>query len=130
MNTLLSKRSALFLVLAIILSTAIVRTHSVSNVTACTQSPACTYPNSMPTGTLTTSQYGYPLHYREVVSFVPVNNNEHAPHYAGFASSSVETQGISKVDIVVNIIFWFALLTSLAMFIPLNRTAKSKKSRQ
>jgi hypothetical protein len=113
-------RMLLLLVVAIILSLVVIRSNSRSDVPWCIDSPACTF-EEKPVGKATVRQYGYPLTYRQVQSFEPVNNNADSPDYAGYAEVTTETQRMSTTNIVINVVFWFALLKLLADFIPLRK---------
>lgn len=100
----------IILLVAILAATAVSTWSSLSNVSACVQAPGCVDQDKQPLGKLATHNYGFPATYKQVVTFSPVNSNEKANTYAGYAPATAETKSTSPVDIIANIIFWFALL--------------------
>lgn len=107
------KRFALVLLAAAIVSLAIFRVNSISNVPFCHYSAGCV-PDATPEGKITQQNYGYPLAYRSVQTFNPINNNERAPNYAGYAETKIINESFSLPSIIINIIFWFSLLWLLS----------------
>lgn len=116
------KSHLIILVIAVIASLAVVRTNSMNNVPYCIQSPGCTF-NTQPKGKLTEKRYGFPATYRETVVFRPNNSDQRQPDYAGYASASTEREGFSLPYVLVNIVFWSALLKLIASHVPI-RPAK------
>ena len=114
------------LLVALVPSIGCIRIHSMSNVSFCLYSAGCIEQN--PVGKITTYQYGYPLTYRTTSTFEPLNNNEKVTNYAGYASTSVELQGFSIANIIINIIFWFGLL-GLAADLALKKYPATKQNK-
>ncbi|HSW79555.1 MAG TPA: hypothetical protein VLG47_02140 [Candidatus Saccharimonadales bacterium] len=114
-------------ILAVLFSACIVRWSSVSNVSACVESPGCANIDKQPLGTLSHRMYGYPLAYRSTVTFEPANNNSKSPNYAGYSSASTELEGFSYVNLAVNFIFWFSLLYMIASHLPKSKSKPQPK---
>ena len=96
------RKQIIIMLAAAFLSVGIIRWNYVSNVPPCISSPGC---NSSEIGKLTFRRQGYPLIYREVVTFEP---NSDSP--IKYAISTAEPEGFSTVHIIINIIFWYAVL--------------------
>lgn len=103
----------IMLVIAVLAGTLFVTWNSLSNVSACVQAPGCTNRDLQPLGTMTTRNYGFPAVYKQTVTFKPANNDQRTRNYAGYASASAVTKAMSWPIVLVNVIFWFALLFSL-----------------
>jgi hypothetical protein len=113
------KRNILIsLVIAILASIFVNTWGSISNVSACVQAPGCLQQQDQPIGKLTTKHYGFPAPYKTTVTFEPNNSNEKASNYAGYASASTTTQPVNYVLIIIDIVFWFALLYLVTMHVP------------
>lgn len=82
-----------------------------SNVPVCVDTPDCRYDG--PRGELTITRNGFPAVYHELVTFQPANNKEQGPNYAGYAIASKNRQDLNYLNILFNIIFWYALLDLL-----------------
>lgn len=70
--------------------------------------------------------FGFPVTYRETSVFKPNNSDQNKPNYAGFSSAQSERRGMSKAYILVNIVFWFALLKTIADVIRKYRPKNAK----
>lgn len=125
MNKSAIKKYALLLGLAAVLSLAIIRTHSQDNVPFCINAAGCTFDNQ-PKGQVIVRSFGFPVTYRETSVFKPNNGDQNKPNYAGFSSAQSERRGISKAYILVNIVFWFALLKLLSDVMQKYRSRTSK----
>jgi hypothetical protein len=115
----------IIVIISILAGTLISTWDSSRNVSACVHAPGCIEQSKQPLGTLTTRNYGFPSVYRQYVTFEPINNNEKASNYAGYTSATTNTKSTSVVNIIVNIIFWAALLYAsyhLAMKLKSSRT--------
>ncbi len=121
MTRSLIKKYLIILVIAIIPSVLAIRMHSVDNVPFCIDAAGCGS-NLEPKGKVTDRQYGYPLSYKRSSTFIPKNNKQNAPNYAGYAEATTDQQSISIVNMVINVIFWFALLRTLAELLPAKKT--------
>jgi len=99
----------IFLAVSVVGGALFVTRDSLQNVNACVQAPGCIDQNKQPLGKQTVKSYGFPATYRQVVVFEPTNNKQSDSNYAGYASASAEIKAVKPL-IVVNIIFWFALL--------------------
>ena len=97
----LTKISIFSIVVAIALSVGIVRSTSQTGMPPCWRAPACEYGSEK--GELVTIKQGYPLTYREKQIYKP----EKPIHYA---TAGAEQEGMSIPHILINIIFWYALL--------------------
>src|SRR5437870_4842794 len=95
------KKYLILSALAIVLSVAIVRIHSVSNVPFCINAAGCTFQYE-PKGQVVERQYGYPLTYKKTSTFRPQNNDSTQKNYAGYAGATIEQQRLSIINIVVN----------------------------
>lgn len=89
------------IIVAIGLGTGAMYSKSLSGVPSCMKAPDCRQNNP---GTLSTKKYGYPLAYKEVATFEPMDKTN-------FATASVEVEGISWINIAMNAVFWYALIT-------------------
>lgn len=116
MKTFTAKKIAILLAVSLVLSLGIVRWNTIDNVPFCHYSAGC-QPDVEPQGKITVRNYGYPLEYRQVQIFEPANDNENSPDYAGYAETRVENLQFSLPSLLMNIVFWFALLHLLAQFI-------------
>jgi hypothetical protein len=125
MNAFTAKKLAVVLGLALLLSLAVIRSHSISNVPFCHYAAGCR-PDAQPRGKIATRTYGYPLAYRQVQIFNPANSNEKSRDYAGYAETRVESQAFSLPSVIVNVIFWFALLHLLSRFVRPTKTLVPK----
>lgn len=115
MNTTSAKGLFILIGISLLLSLAIIRWHSVHNVSFCINSAGCR--QEEPKGTITTRTYGFPLAYKQTTSFRPVNNDPKLNNYAGYSETSIENQGFSILSVLINTLFWFGLLHLLATFI-------------
>lgn len=97
-------------VISILAGTLISTWDSLSNVSACVHAPGCIEQDKQPLGTLTTRNYGFPSTYKQDITFEPINSNEKASNYAGYALVTTNTKTTSVINIIVNIIFWAAFL--------------------
>lgn len=114
-----------FIGIAILASTLFITWSSLSDVSACVQSPGCIDQNNQPTGKLTTRNYGFPSTYKQVVSFAPNNNDSSMADYAGYTEAKAVTKSTSIINIFINIIFWFGLLYAIySLFTRLSRSPK------
>lgn len=104
---------SIFAVISILLSTLIITSNSLSNVTACVKSPGCINLDKQPRGKLTIRYYGFPSTYKQTATFYPQNGDERRANYAGYAETRSITKAMSIPNIVINIVFWFALLHTL-----------------
>jgi hypothetical protein len=104
------------LAVAIVASTLITTWSSISNISSCVHAPGCIDQNKQPHGELITRNYGFPSTYKQTVTFNPINNDEKASNYAGYTTASTETKSTSAINIVINIIFWLALLHTCYSF--------------
>ena len=104
------------LLLAVIFSTFIVTSTTTTNVSACVQSPGCVSLQNQPYGKITVDRYGFPVTYRETVTFQPNNSNQKAANYAGYSSASTTTMQASYIDIAISVLFWLSLLHVIAKF--------------
>jgi len=86
-----------------------VRWTTQENVPFCVQSPGCSF-SYEPKGRLRERQQGFPLSYRVVSTFIPAHNKSDDPKYAGYASAQSERQGFSLPYVLMNVLFWTALL--------------------
>ena len=110
------KKKSLYLtmfVVALLASCFIITTSKLTNVSACVQAPGCIEQNHQPKGVLSVNNYGFPVTYKQTVTFSPVNSNEKASNYAGFASASTDTKTTNVLDIIINITFWLGLIYSV-----------------
>ncbi len=121
MNKLL-KTNLIILLIAIVPSVGFVRWNTMNNVPFCVQSAGCSF-DIKPKGAVTERFYGFPATYRMTSVFKPVNNNQNDPNYAGYTSASSEQRGFSKLYILVNIVFWVAVLQFLAKWLPKRKPA-------
>lgn len=120
MKQLLSHRYVIALLLilsAVLISLLTYSTQTISNVPFCIHAAGCNA-GMEPKGTITDRQYGFPASYKRTSTFVPVHNNQSDPKYPGFAESTAEQQPLSIVNIVINSIFWSALLLGLWRLLP------------
>jgi hypothetical protein len=131
-NALFSKKSALSLALAVFMSTVINWSTNIGNVYTCppSSSLACSYPTKLQAGSLNTMNYGYPVDYRKVVSFDPCHSSGQNTYCNASDRSYIGNRGVSAISVVIDVVFWFALFNTIATFMPLNGTVKSKKLRQ
>ncbi len=118
----LFKTNLIILLIAIVPSLAVVRWNTISNVPFCIHSAGCSF-NIMPKGTITERQYGFPVTYRATSIFRPENNNQNDPNYAGYAEAQAERQALILAYVLVNIMFWFALLHLIAKWLPKKKPA-------
>lgn len=98
------------IVISVIAGILINTKQSLNNVSACVRAPGCVEQDKQPIGKLTTNNYGFPATYKQVITFEPANSNEKASNYAGYASASAETKSTSVLHIVINVLFWAAVL--------------------
>ena len=98
------------IIISVIAGTLINTKESLSNVSACVRAPGCIDRDKQPLGKLTTNSYGFPATYKQVITFEPVNSNEKASNYAGYASATAETKSTSILGIVINVLFWAVFL--------------------
>lgn len=101
---MVSRLSNLLFILgaSLLLSVFVFRYNTRSDVPYCIDSPACRGTETK--GTVTRRAYGYPLAYKESVTFSPKDSSQ-----AGYGSASRETD-INYPNVAVNTVFWFALL--------------------
>jgi hypothetical protein len=117
MNVEAAKKSGVIVLVSLALSLLIIRWHSIDNVPFCHYSAGCT-PAATPRGKITVTTYGYPLSYRQVQGFSPSNSSESSPNYTGYAYTRVENLGFSLPSLVMDAVFWFALLSLLSRYVP------------
>jgi hypothetical protein len=103
-----AKKYLIMAAISLALSLGIIRWHSVANISFCQFTAGCRYQD--PKGTITTKIYGYPLAYKQTTSFRPLHNDEKKPDYEGYTETSIETLSFSVPSVLINSLFWFALL--------------------
>jgi hypothetical protein len=79
---------------------------------------------------MTTRNYGFPAVYKQTVTFKPANSDQRTRNYAGYASASAVTKASSWPIILVNVVFWFALLFSLYTLLKKSGISFSKSTAQ
>ncbi|HUP26613.1 MAG TPA: hypothetical protein VM124_03155 [Candidatus Limnocylindrales bacterium] len=120
------KKYLIILAIAFMPSILAFRIHSVDNVPFCIHAAGCSF-NLEPKGKVTERHYGYPLSYKATSTFTLKNNNQSMPNYAGYAEATAEQQALSIVNIVLNVIFWFALLKALAALLPARKLKQPRE---
>lgn len=94
-----------------------------SNVPFCIQAAGCNF-SIEPKGQITEQQYGYPLSYKKTSTFTPEHNNQNDPKYAGYAEATTVQQELNVLNILINVVFWSALLLTIARFLFRKQNAK------
>lgn len=89
---------------------------TVNNVPFCVDSAGCNF-SYEPKGEITDHHYGYPLSYKQTSTFVPEHNNQNDAKYAGYAEATTERQKFNGYNILINTIFWSAILFCVARLI-------------
>jgi hypothetical protein len=113
-----SRIQLLSLIIAIILGAFITRTETRYNTMPCALTAGCGYSNQE-LGNLSTRKQGFPLAYKELVTFQPTQNNR-------YAETSMQLEQDSGPTIIVNTIFWFALLELIRSYYKMFRKPKRK----
>lgn len=119
--------SLLLIISAALLSLVSYSTQAISNVPFCIHAAGC-HAGTEPKGAITDRQYGFPASYKRTSTFVPIHNNQSDPKYPGFAESTAEQQPFSIVSVIVNIIFWSALLFGLWRVLPRKKNGARHES--
>jgi hypothetical protein len=101
MKDIFKKHHLLLLVIAVLLSIGIVRTTERHPVSPCAMEPGCIVTSQI--GTSHTATRGFPLTLHQTNMFKP----EKPIHYA---ETKVETEGFSVPFLIMDVVFWFALL--------------------
>jgi|GEM_PF-2953193 len=91
---------------ALALSLLVIRRDGLANVAPCEMTPGCVSSNTVVRGTFTTVHYGFPVAYRETKIFRPTKN-------ADYQEMRLTQQGVSVSTIILDVIFWYALLELL-----------------
>jgi hypothetical protein len=117
------QRLLISLAVAVVLSLSVSTWGTLENVTACVQAPGCKQIEQQPLGKLTTHHYGFPAPYKSTVTFVPTKNDPSKPHYAGYTSAKSVTQPFNIVMVLIDVVFWTALLYSLLRLLPKKKPA-------
>jgi len=115
MKQLLSRwyiASLLLIISAALLSVLTYSTQTIRNVPFCIHAAGCNA-GMEPKGAITDRQYGFPVSYKRTSTFVPIHYSQNDPKYPGFAESTAEQQPLSVINIMINILFWSALLFGL-----------------
>lgn len=124
MHTFRTKKYLILIAVAVMLSLVTIRWHSQDGVPFCVNSAGCQARETL-RGKVTTTTYGYPAPYRQVVKFNPANTNEASGGYAGYKEARIETQKFSIINLAANILFWFALLHLASRYIwPIKQQAR------
>lgn len=120
MKRFFKMKHLIVLAIALLLSIAPMSWKTLENVPFCIKSAGCN--GSMePKGTVAEYKYGYPLSYRETSTFTPINNDQSSPKYVGYAEATTIRQNFDLLSIVINTIFWYALITSLLKLLPVKK---------
>lgn len=98
---------------------------TVDNVPFCVNAAGCNF-SIEPKGQITDRQYGYPLSYKKTSTFIPEHNDQNDAKYTGYAEATTEQQKLNVLNIIINTIFWSALLFSLTRLILGARSAKQR----
>lgn len=100
---------------------------TVDNVPFCVNSAGCNF-SIQPKGQITDRNYGYPLSYKQTSTFTPEHNDQNDAKYAGYAEATTERQPFSWYNILINTVFWAALLFSITRLISDLKGAKYNNS--
>ncbi len=122
-----TKQVFILIIVSLALSVGINLWHVRDNVPFCLDSPACNL-NMEPKGTITKHYYGYPVNYKAKEIFEPINKDEKKPNYAGFASAETDLQRFNLVNIIINVVFWFALLKLITNLLPIKVVSSKQES--
>ncbi len=119
----IQRTHVLILAAALILSLGIVRHSTRSGVPPCIGTPGCDLSGPV-LGMSNNVKEGYPLTYRERVVFEPTQR-------ADYSSASTELEGFNKTNVLINTLFWYALLTLVVgLFATQQSAPKKKKSKK
>jgi hypothetical protein len=94
------------LVLAIACSLLIIRRDGVQNASPCALTPGCVTENTRLSGTIISTNYGFPVAYRTSQTFRPTQG-------ANYKEMSITQKAVNIPVILIDILFWFALLELL-----------------
>lgn len=96
---------------------------TVNNVPYCVNSAGCDF-SIEPKGQITDRQHGYPLSYKQTSTFLPEHNDQNDAKYAGYAEATTERQPFNGSNILINTVFWSALLFTIFRLISDIKRAK------
>lgn len=114
------RANAILILIAVVLSLVTFRYKSLDNVSPCIITPGCVSQDNT-LGRITIKKQGYPLVYRETITFEPAVQTN-------FAIVKSEPKGMSVTSIGINTIFWYALLFSITTYVkPQIKTKRPKK---
>lgn len=119
MNGITAKRFFIILGLSLVLSLGIVRWHGAANVPFCIYTAGCrgdeTIGGKKIIGDVKVTDYGYPLAYRHVEQFKYANPpNPNQDNETGYTHTQLASPSFSVPSIIINVVFWFALLHFLS----------------
>lgn len=121
-----AKRNSILLLIAIILSLGIIRWHGVNNVSFCVYTAGCRFNETIDgrkiIGDVKVTDFGYPLVYRHVGHFRQPNDPSikklpNGEATSGFMETDLAQPSFSLPSVLINVIFWYALLHLLSSFI-------------
>lgn len=135
MKTHPAKKVAVLLIVSILLSVGIVRWQENKNVPFCINTAGCrgaeTIDGKKIIGDVKVTNFGFPLEYRHVERFRTQNPpNPRDTDQSGYSETELASPSFSLPSIIINVIFWFALLHLLSGLLNLKKDKTAEKSDQ
>lgn len=116
-------RSLAIITIACLISVLSYNWTTTNNVPFCVNSAGCNF-SIEPKGQITDRQFGYPLSYKQTSTFTPEHSDQNDVKYAGYAEATTERQPLNGYNILINTIFWSALLFTVFRLISDARRTK------